>query len=72
MLIFITTGVHGVHGPNQIETQDHMEACVGYDRLKEGRELYNFDNNISFFQDALKLREQTEKRMKKLGIKSKN
>ena len=61
---------HGVHGPNQIETQDHMEVCVRYDRLKEGRDLHNFDDNISFFQDALKLREQSEVRMKKL-IKSK-
>ena len=61
----------GEHGPNQIETQDHMETCVGYDRLKEGRDLLNFDDKISFFQDALKLREQSEVRMKKL-IKSKN
>ena len=49
---------HGEQGPNQRETQIHMEICVGYDHLRFGRDLINFEDKIEYFKDALKLREE--------------
>ena len=57
-----------VQGPNQWETQDHMELCSGYEHLKIGRDLINFQDKISFFTDALKLREETVLKMKTMKM----
>ena len=61
----------GVHGPNHHETQAHMEICGGYEHLKQGRDLYKFEDKISYFQDALKLREETEIRKRKKSTRNK-
>ena len=55
----------GVQGPNQYETQGHMELCSVYEYLRSGRHLYSFQDKISFFTDALKLRDEASLKMKK-------
>ena len=55
----------GKQGPNQRETQSHMEICVGYDHLRIGRDLINLEDKINFIKDALKLREEIVIKMRK-------
>ena len=52
-------------GPNQRETQEPMEICVGYKKLRSRRDLSCFQDKIHYFTEALKIRELDELQKKK-------
>ena len=62
----------GKEGPGMCKTQDHLEACDGYENLRNGKDLTCFKDKVKYFQEVVKEREDMMKRIRKAKKKSKD
>ena len=59
----------GFEGPGMRDTQDHIEICEGYRKLREGKDLLNFKDKVKYFQEVIKEREEMVKTVRKSKLK---
>ena len=60
----------GVQGPGLRETQEHLEVCEGYRSLRDGKDREVFEDKVIYFQEVMKERKKTIKRIRKARKRS--
>ena len=48
----------GLQGLAIRQTQEHLEICEGYSKLREGRDLDKFDDKVAYFVEVIKERKK--------------
>ena len=61
--------LHPMHGAGMKETQDHLEICDGYGKLREGKDLFDSKDKIKYFQEVIKEREEMVKKFRKTKLR---